>query len=392
MDKKITILICPHVVNQTILSLAYSYLSVISLLLLLCNDIHPNPGPLSNNSRCELRNISIVNMNVNSLRNKTELISTELGDHDIICITESRLNNTVSSSDITIDNFINPEAFRKDRLTDSGGGILIYIRNTLLGRRRLDLEVPEVESVCLEIFADNRKFLLVCLYRPPNARVSSWDYIDNLFDKCVDSGISNCVFLGDINVDLFTIGNNHKFTRSCQRLGLENVIHEPTRITSSSSTLIDPILVNNYDIVRDSYVLPNFCSDHCPSIIEINFSVTREKSYLKTIWDYDNANYIAINQHLQNTDWDMKFGDSDNVNTINEVINLELNSAMNTYIPKKIIRVRPRDKPWINSETKCKIRKRNRVHKKAKFRNLASDWENFRRIRNDIIDMIREAK
>ena len=88
-------------------------------------------------------------MNVNSLRNKTKLISTELGNHDIICITESRLNNTVSSSDITIDNFIYPEAFRKDRLTDSGGGILIYIyiRNTLLGRRRLDLEVPEVESV-----------------------------------------------------------------------------------------------------------------------------------------------------------------------------------------------------------------------------------------------------
>jgi hypothetical protein len=50
-----------------------------------------------------------------------------------------------------------------------------------------------------------------------------------------------------------------------------------------------------------------------PSVIEINLSVTREKSYLKTIWDYDNANYIAINQHLQNTDWDMEFGDSDNV-------------------------------------------------------------------------------
>ena len=32
------------------------------------------------------------------------------------------------------------------------------------------------------------------------------------------------------------------------------------------------------------------------------------------------------------------------------------------------------------------------MHKKATFRNLASDWENFRRIRNEIIDMIREAK
>jgi hypothetical protein len=65
---------------------------------------------------------------------------------------------------------------------------------------------------------------------------------------------------------------------------------------------------------------------------------------------------------------------------------------MNTYIPKKIIRVRLRDKPWINSEIKCKIRKRNRVHKKAKFRNLASDWESFCRIHNEIIDMIRVAK
>jgi hypothetical protein len=40
----------------------------------ICNDIHPNPGPLSNNSRCELRNISIVNMNVNSLRTWNEKI------------------------------------------------------------------------------------------------------------------------------------------------------------------------------------------------------------------------------------------------------------------------------------------------------------------------------
>jgi hypothetical protein len=32
------------------------------------------------------------------------------------------------------------------------------------------------------------------------------------------------------------------------------------------------------------------------------------------------------------------------------------------------------------------------VHKRAKFLNLASDWESLRRIYNEIIDMIREAK
>jgi hypothetical protein len=102
MDKQIAILICPHVVNQTILSLTYSYLSVISLLLLLCNDIHPNPGPLSNNSRCELRNSSIVNMNVNSLRNKTELISTVLGDHDIQISKQTNSTSGTSRSSLRL--------------------------------------------------------------------------------------------------------------------------------------------------------------------------------------------------------------------------------------------------------------------------------------------------
>ena len=63
----------------------------------------------------------------------------------------------------------------------------------------------------------------------------------------------------------------------------------------------------------------------------------------------------------------MKFGDSDNVNIINEVINLELNSAMNTYIPKKIIRVRPRDKPWINSEKSVKLEKGTGCIKRQNF-------------------------
>ena len=39
------------------------------------------------------------------------------------------------------------------------------------------------------------------------------------------------------------------------------------------------------------------------------------------------------------------------------------------------------------------MRKRNRLHKKAKHRNLARDWQNFRKIRNEVIDMIyRDAK
>lgn len=174
-----------------------------------------------------------------------------------------------------------------------------------------------------------------------------------------------------------SIGLNHRFSRLCETLSIQNVINEPTGITPTSSTLIDPILVNNLDIVRDSFVLPNFCSDHCPSVVELNFTTPRQKAYVKTVWDFDHAKYDAIKNHLLDIDWDGRLSSSNDVNSINENINGEITLAMDQNIPKKTIRVRPRDKPWINNVIKCKIRKRNRIHKKPKSRNLASDWDNF---------------
>lgn len=65
---------------------------------------------------------------------------------------------------------------------------------------------------------------------------------------------------------------------------------------------------------------------------------------------------------------------------------------MDQNIPKKTIRVRPRDKPWINNVIKCKIRKRNRIHKKLNLGILQVTGKIFEKIRNEIIDMIRQAK
>ena len=366
------------------------FVHVAFAVLLLCNDIHQNPGP--DTSRYESCNLSIVHLNVNSVRHKTDLINTELGNHDIICITESKLDNSVSSDDISIENFLNPAPFRRDRAYDRGGGIIFYIKNNLNVKRRSDLELQDIESVCVECISDNKKILIMCFYRPPNARVSSWDHLDNLFTNCIDSNIDNVILLGDINVDLITISKTHRLSRLFERLGLVNVIKEPTRITPASSNLIDPIFVNNFNIVKDSYVLANFCSDHCPTVIELKFTTPREKSYLKTIFDYDNGDYDAIKQHMQGIDWEDRFLDSLDVNLVNENINGEITYAVHTFIPQKTIRIRPRDKPWIDNNIKCKIRKRNRLHKKAKYRNLASDWQNFRNIRNEVIIMIRDAK
>lgn len=366
------------------------FMVVLRCLILLSLDVQTNPGP--DESKFEYKNISVVNINVNSLRFKTDLIYNELGDHDIICITETKLNGTVNSTDLIIDNFHDPHAFRKDRQTDSGGGILFYIRNNLICKRRAELESPNVESMCVEVTANNNnKFLVVCIYRPPNSRVTSWNYIDSLLDNCIDTEL-NVILLGDFNIDLLKCSPDHPFSRTVEKFGLFNVVDEPTRITATSSTLLDPIFINNLDILRNTTVLPDFCSDHCPSVIEFNFRSLREKSYTKTIWDFKNADYQSIRNQLDLFDWNNKISDINNTNIINEIINEKITTCMINSIPQKTIRVRPKDKPWMNNRVRLGIRQRNRIHKKAKSSNNPEHWRKYREKRNEVITLTREAK
>jgi hypothetical protein len=59
--------------------------------------------------------------------------------------------------------------------------------------------------------------------------------------KCTELDL---IYLGDINLDLLNCSDNHHFLLTTLKYGLHNVIHEPTRITPTSSTLLDPIFVN----------------------------------------------------------------------------------------------------------------------------------------------------
>ena len=70
----------------------------ISILLLLCLDIHPNPGQITDY-------VSIFHLNIRSLRNKIAYLCDIASDYDIVCVTESHLDDSISNNDIHIDGF-----------------------------------------------------------------------------------------------------------------------------------------------------------------------------------------------------------------------------------------------------------------------------------------------
>ena len=59
-------------------------------------------------------------------------------------------------------------------------------------------------------------------------------------------------------------------------------------------------------------------------------------------------------------------------------------------IPHNIVTIRPNDKPWMTSEIRRLIRKRQKLFKRRN--NSAVDRDNYNRMRNNIVTLIRLAK
>ena len=71
-------------------------ISIVKLLMLLSGDIEENPGPPQGDiTRFLQTSVSIIHLNIRSLRNKISDIAHIVEDFDIVCFTESHLDLNV---------------------------------------------------------------------------------------------------------------------------------------------------------------------------------------------------------------------------------------------------------------------------------------------------------
>ena len=75
-------------------------------------------------------------------------------------------------------------------------------------KRRIDLEVPDLEMLWCEVRLHNNKFLFGVIYRPPNSLTSFWDKFQDSIDLAKATGINNIVISGDLNADPQTLSGN----------------------------------------------------------------------------------------------------------------------------------------------------------------------------------------
>ncbi|MES9883416.1 MAG: reverse transcriptase family protein [Sedimenticola sp.] len=336
--------------------------------------------------------LSIVHYNVQSFLHKKDILYAELSDFDILCFTETWLSAEISSDDLLFTRYSVP--FRQDRAADPHGGILLYVNEQLHAVRRGDLEVPGIECIWIELRIHGKRLLLGTFYRPPNSPAVTLSSIENSIGLAVDTGVSDIVITGDLNLDMLKQPSASKINSIAQQYNLTQAIMDPTHFTEHSSSLIDIFLTSSDVQVALSGVGEPFLDQnvrfHCPVFLLLNDVKPRAPTYTRKIWIYEQGDYDTLRQMARHFNWEtVTHADID---TYTSNITSKISDFAQLTIPNKVITVRPSDPPWLHSEIRKSMRKRKRAYDKAKASNTPQHWTTYKHLRNATTTLVRNAK
>lgn len=89
---------------------------------------------------------------------------------------------------------------RKDWKIGKGGGVLLYVKNTLTSKQLEGPENIKFDSVGVEInFSNEMSFILNCMYRHPTTKVVFFDQLKSLLNSS-DSN-KETIILSDLNAN-----------------------------------------------------------------------------------------------------------------------------------------------------------------------------------------------
>ena len=197
----------------------------------------------------------------------------KLSNAVVIGISKSKLDDSVLSSEIHIDNYDTLCCGRNRHR----GKVVCYVRNDL----SFDVKsffLPEIEKVFFEILLPNTKSIVVgIIYRPPS-QSEFLEIVNTHFSK-LDTNSNETYILGDFNINLY-LNNSYIFQKNnllqsqsipsdikkyyefCTMFGLKQLIRVPIRVTCNSSIILDHILASFPNRVSQLGVIDVGLSDH----------------------------------------------------------------------------------------------------------------------------------
>ena len=207
-------------------------------------------------------------------------------------------------------------------------------------KTRLDLHVDGLESVWIETTLDQTSILVGSFYRPPNSNVNYWNLIEESIEKANDTSLKFLI-LGDFNTNFLNAPSPHLLD-ILNRYQLKQLIKEPTRITELTNSCLDLVITQSPNIVKSTEVLPPICSDHSVPRTIIRNTIVKEKSFKRTIFNYNKLDIDKFCHLLKQMNWNGVVYDK----TVDESAEIFSNTIMNNAklcMPTRAITIHPND-------------------------------------------------
>ena len=347
-------------------------------------------------------NFAIIHTNIRSIPKNLSTFENYLSTLDIrftvIGITETWLNAN-NSDFFYLNGYTGEHAYRQNR---SGGGVSIFVRSETDYTLRSDLNTFSncMESIFIELPKDyvksEKNIIIGVIYRPPGTEIDS--FITEL-NICLDKiGLENkLVYLtGDFNINLINYESHQPtsmFLDTLYSFSLFPLINKPTRITSSSATLIDNIFSNDiFGKKLINGILFNNISDHCP-VFTINMSLSTNDS--ETIYKYrcfSNANKSKFATKINETEWEDVMTSND-CNTAFTLFHRKFLELFNTAFPLKTSFSKYHTRiPWLTEGLKNSIKLKNKLYLKSLRTPSNRNITNYKIFKNTLSRLMRRRE
>ena len=326
------------------------------------------------NVECNISDLMIIQMNVRGITHKkgkiTELLDNCVKDKsvDVILLCETWL--TPFSPTIQIPGY---EFYHIDRSNKKGSGVGILVSNKLRHKHRPDLDYTStiVENITIEIALRNNSFVLCsAMYRLPNTNAHT--FIDE-FSKivCNYKKLKNhSIVIGlDHNLD-FLKSEKHSptkfFIERLLDIGLYPTISRLTRITKTTATLFDNLLISQNMVENyESNVILDDISDHLPCYLSLkNQNVAEKRSTQITSRDTREKNMKTLANELSTVKWSDILNDDD-INVCMNKVHEQLLWSIERHLPLTtwtINQKRLRREPWVTSGLLNCIRRSKKLY------------------------------
>ena len=356
-------------------------------------------------------NLSFLHLNIASLPKHfddfTVLLDSLTTRFHVIGISETRLNDTsVSAHNLEIPGY----SFLSTPTEAAAGGTALYIDNSLISIPRNDLSShlyssKLIESSFVEVTLNNQPNIIVaCIYKHPAFPIPEFNLLLSEILDSIDAEGKKVIFLGDFNINLLDHDSNSNIASFIDTLSSRLIlptISLPTRIASSSKTLIDNILISPSKYRASSGNLTVCLSDHLPQFLVLETCVESNDSIKSTSYQdwskFDRENFLL---DFLSFDWQSKLClDKKDPDFSFEIFYEKISSLIDKNVPtRKLTKKQAKTnlKPWLTKGIKASINNRNKFYNmyvRSKNETIKLVYHNKYKIyRNKIVDLIRKSK